>query len=182
MCLCLSAISIKLHVYENMPLALVSHYLYCVTYTSQMIYHRGGEPEQAMHCWFNVMAHKPWITAEFVTVCLLCGKQNFVQPFFWSRKLLRLGPLKLWAESPAHECMDLTWSEFNYFAWFVPFVSSLPLSVMVRSFHVCVNLSCLHSGLPSCWCCTLAVALHRRNSGLGILRKLSEDVQSSWNI
>ena len=36
---------------------------------SQMIYHRGGEPERAMHCWFNVMAHKPWITAEFVTVC-----------------------------------------------------------------------------------------------------------------
>ena len=37
--------------------------------TSQMIYHRGGEPERAMHCWFNVMAQKPWITAEFVTVC-----------------------------------------------------------------------------------------------------------------
>ena len=36
--------------------------------TSQMIY-RGGEPERALHCWFNVMAHKPWITAEFVTVC-----------------------------------------------------------------------------------------------------------------
>ena len=34
--------------------------------TSQMIYHRGGEPERTMHC---VMAHKPWITAEFVTVC-----------------------------------------------------------------------------------------------------------------
>ena len=27
--------------------------------TSQMIYHRGGDPERAMH---NVMAHKPWIT------------------------------------------------------------------------------------------------------------------------
>ena len=34
--------------------------------TSQMIYHRGGEPEREMHCWFNVMAHKP---AEFATVC-----------------------------------------------------------------------------------------------------------------
>ena len=31
-----------------------------------MIYHRGGEPERAMHCWFKVMAHKP---TEFVTVC-----------------------------------------------------------------------------------------------------------------
>ena len=37
--------------------------------TSQMIYHRGGEPERPMHCWFNVMAHKPWITVGFVTIC-----------------------------------------------------------------------------------------------------------------
>ena len=38
-------------------------------HTSQMIYHLGGEPERAMDCWLNVMAHRPWITAEFVTVC-----------------------------------------------------------------------------------------------------------------
>ena len=37
--------------------------------TSRMIYHRGGEPERVLHCWFNVMAHKPWITAEYVTIC-----------------------------------------------------------------------------------------------------------------
>ena len=37
--------------------------------TSQMIYHHGGNTERAMHCWRNVMAHKPWITAEFVTIC-----------------------------------------------------------------------------------------------------------------
>ena len=38
--------------------------------TSQMIYHPGASPnEQWMHCWFNVMTHKPWITAVFVTVC-----------------------------------------------------------------------------------------------------------------
>ena len=34
--------------------------------TNQMIYHCGGEPERAM---LNVIAHKPWITAEFVTIC-----------------------------------------------------------------------------------------------------------------
>ena len=60
--------------------------------TSQMIYHRGGEPERAMQ--LNVMAHKPWITAEFVTVWCSCrherGKQYFVQPFLRSIKLLRL--------------------------------------------------------------------------------------------
>ena len=33
-------------------------------YTSQMNYHRGGEPKRAMHCWLNVMAHKPWIAAD----------------------------------------------------------------------------------------------------------------------
>ena len=37
--------------------------------TSQMIYHPWASlSEQWMHCWFNVMAHKPWITAVFVTV------------------------------------------------------------------------------------------------------------------
>ena len=62
--------------------------------TTQMIYHRGGEPERAMHCWLNVMAHKPWITAEFVTVCCSVrhehGKQYFMQPFLRSMKLLRV--------------------------------------------------------------------------------------------
>ena len=33
--------------------------------TSQMIYHSGGEPERAMHCWINVMAHKPWNLSPF---------------------------------------------------------------------------------------------------------------------
>ena len=50
-----------------LPCALKNHDL--LLYTSEMIYHRGGEPERALHCWFNVMAHKPWITAGFATVC-----------------------------------------------------------------------------------------------------------------
>jgi len=39
----------------------------------------------------------------------------------------------------------LAWSELNYCTWFALSVSSLPLSVMVRSCHLCVNLSRLHS-------------------------------------
>ena len=56
-------------------------------------------------------------------------------------------------------------------------VSSLPLSVMVRSCHVYINLNRLCSGLPSRQCYALAVALHQCNSGLGILHgtKLSEE-------
>ena len=90
-----------------------------------MNYHRGGEPERAMHCWFNVMAHKPWITAEFVDHGLLFherGKQNL---------------------------HGLTWSKLNYNAWCVLSVSSLPLSVMVRSCHACLNLSRLLSFTPT---------------------------------
>ena len=52
-----------------------------IDYTSQMIYHRGGEPERAMHCWLNFMAHKPWIInsrSEFVTHGLL-----FSQAWAW---------------------------------------------------------------------------------------------------
>ena len=48
---------------------------------SQMIYHRGGEPERAMHC---CMAHKPWITAEFVIVCCSTSvvSKTFCSHFF----------------------------------------------------------------------------------------------------
>ena len=42
---------------------------------------------------------------------------------------------------------------------------SLPLSVMVRSCHACVDFVL---GLPSRRRCALAVALHRRDSGLGL--------------
>ena len=110
------------------------------------IYHCGGEPEWAMHCWFNVMAQ----TAEFVTIWLFheCGKQYFVQPFLRSIKLLRLHAhfnltshwryelnfSHLWV-SIMH---GLTWSELNYCAWFVLSVSSLSLSVMVCSCHACI--------------------------------------------
>ena len=36
------------------------------------------------------MAHKPWITAGFITVCCFMSmvSKNFVQTFLWSRKLL----------------------------------------------------------------------------------------------
>jgi len=55
-----------------------------------MIYHRGGEPEQA--CIADLMLCHGTQTLGFVT-CLLFhehGKQSFVQPFLWSRKLLWL--------------------------------------------------------------------------------------------
>ena len=59
--------------------------------------------------------------------------------------------------------------ELNYCAWFVLSVSSLPLSVMVRSCHACVNSSRLRSsGFLLSRHCALVVALHWRNSELGI--------------
>ena len=65
----------------------------------------------------------------------------------------------------------LTWSELNYCAWFVLSVSSLPLSVMVSSCHACIVFVPRASRRR----CTLAVALHRRNSGLG-----TKTTRRSW--
>ena len=160
--------------------------------TSQMIYHRGGEAERAMHCWFNVMPHKPWITA-----CRICHllmfherrKQYFVQPFFRSMKLLRLHTrlhtqVMSWI-SRACECrlcMDLpeansTTSDLSLS------VSSLHLSVKACSCHACVNLSCL------CCLCSLHgdAALWQwsftdATAGHIACTKLPEDVWSSCNI
>ena len=59
--------------------------------TSKVIYHQGGDPEWAMHCWLVMDNSK-------MCHCLLFhehGKQNFVQPFLRSRKLLQL-----------HTCLD----------------------------------------------------------------------------
>ena len=47
-------------------------------------------------------------------------------------------------------------------------VSSLPLSVMVCSCHACVNLRVVFVSWALRQHCTLAVALHRHDSGLGI--------------
>ena len=61
----------------------------------------GGWAWVSMHCCF-IMAHKPRITAGFVTVC--CSmKQNSVQPFLQSGKLLAMAlglnfTMKSWTE------------------------------------------------------------------------------------
>ena len=84
------------------------------------------------------------------------GTQNIVQPLLRSRKL---------------HIEVMSWISGTYmchYAWplpetnlttvrdlIVPSVSSLSLSVMVCSCHVCINLSHLRSRLLSCRCCTL---------------------------
>ena len=94
--------------------------------------------------WCFVMAHKPQITAGFVTVCCsmsmisttLCSHFSSQGSYYGYTHALTKLPTEvmswiwcLWVSL----CMALTWSELNYCAWFVPSVSSLPLSVMVRS-------------------------------------------------
>jgi len=60
--------------------------------TSQMIYHRGGEPEPAMHCWFKCHGTQAMDNSKICHRLLFRerGKQNFVQPFLRSMKLLML--------------------------------------------------------------------------------------------
>jgi len=102
--------------------------------------------EQCIADWMScLMAHKPWITAEFVTVCCSMSmvSNTSCSHFFgqWSyrgythafTKLhtgVEVNFSRLWVSIYMH---GLTWSELNYSAWFVLFVSSLPLSVMVCS-------------------------------------------------
>ena len=151
-----------------------------------MIYYHGGEPEGAMHCCHVTQA------MDNSRIChrLLFhehGKQNFVQPYLASMKVLRLHTrfIKLHTEvmswiSRVYECrlcMDLP----EYYAWFVLSVSSLPSSVMVCSCLACVNFV---PQAPSRWRCALAVALHQRDSGLNPshARNYPWTFKSSWNI
>ena len=102
-----------------------------------------------MHCWFNIMAHKPWITAEFVIIyCSMSVVSKTVMSWFSCAYQCRL-------------CMDLP--EVN--------------STTVHDLHceqpalVChgPQLPCVNFlGLPSRRRCALAVALHGRGRGLGI--------------
>ena len=99
-----------------------------------MIYHRGGEPERAMHCCSMSVPQR--------------GKQYFVQPFFSvneatkaTHTLLLNFTLKLWAEFLTLVSVDysLDLPEANSTVRDLSLsVSSLPLSVMVRSCHACV--------------------------------------------
>ena len=90
------------------------------------------------------MANKPRITAGFITVfcsmsmisttlCSHFSSQGSYYDYTHAWTKLHTEVMSwiwcLWVSL----CMALTWSELNYCAWFVPSVSSLPLSVMVRS-------------------------------------------------
>ena len=107
-----------------------------------------------MHCWFNVMAHKPCHRLLFHER----GKQNSYELIFsW-----------LWV-SVMH---GLTWGEVNYCAWFALSMSSLPLSVLVGSCHALTSavfvprasfMPTLHSGSSPSWTWKRAGHSHARN-------------------
>ena len=149
------------------------------TVTSQMTYHRGGEPEQAMHCSFNVMAHKPWITAEFVTVCCSMSlvSNTSCTHFFgqWSYILRLHICFKLHTEVMrwicraygCRLCMDLPEANSTtvcdlYCLWAAcPCLSWSAVAMRVLTWVVFIPRA-------SHRCCALAVALYRRDSRLGI--------------
>ena len=121
--------------------------LYIVT--NQMIYHRGGEPERTMHCCHGTQAMDNNRICHRLLTFHERGKQYFMQPFLQSMKLLRLSLnfiLKLWAEFLALMNVDYAWTYLKansttvrdlYCLW----AACLPLSVIVRSCHACINLS-----------------------------------------
>ena len=148
-----------------------------------MIYHRGGEPERAIHWWLNVMTHKPWITAEFVTI--YCSCMSVVSNTSCSHSVNE-------ATKATHYTEVISWDSRAYgchYAWTylkrtqLLSVSSLPLSVMVCSCHACVNLSRLRSsGFTSTLHSRCSPSPTRQQAGHIAYTKLPEDVQSSWNI
>ena len=75
----------------------------------------------------------------------------------------------------------LTWSELNYqyVVWFILSVSSLPLSVMVRSCHACVPWVVFIPRLPLRRRYALAVALHRCDSRLRHIEIVHETTRGS---
>ena len=78
-------------------------------------------------------------------------------------------------------CMDLP----EYYAWFVLSVSSLLLSVMVRSCHACINVVFVpRASFLSMLCSGSSSSQMRQRAGPIACTRLpvGVDVQSSWNI
>ena len=106
-----------------------------VVFTSKLVHHRGASLSEHPLLIYVLS----WHTNLRICHCLLFhehGKQNFVQPFLWSRKLLRY--THAWTKLHTDEvmswisgawaslCMALTWSELNYCAWFDDTVCEQP--------------------------------------------------------
>ena len=96
--------------------------------------------------------------------------------------------MKSWTESLALHyeywlCMALASSYLNYTVCnlYRPALSSLPLSVTVRSCHACVNLSRHCSRFLSRQRCILAVVLHWQQAGHKAIRPRTF-IPSPWNI
>ena len=109
------------------------------------------------------------------------GKQYFV--------LLRLNfTLKLWAKFLTLMSVNYAWTYLKrtqlLSAWFsVLSVSSLSLSVIVRSCHACVNLSHLRSlGFTPTLRSGSSLSPTWQRAGHIACTKPPEDVRSSWNI
>ena len=145
--------------------------------TSQMIHHRGGNPERAMHSWLKrVMAHKPCMDNSRICHRLLFrhkhGKQYFMQPLLQSIKLVRLHTRFNWTShwsyglNFSHLWVSimhvLTWSELNYChdlycLWAAFLCWSWPSVVMCTLTWVIFVPRALRRR------CALAVALHRHD-------------------
>ena len=106
--------------------------------------------EQCIADSLNVMAHKSWITAEFVTVCCSISvvKQYFVQPF------LRLMKLTYWGYTHAFTNLHNEVIRWISHAYQCRLCMDLPEA---NSITWCMSSSFL--GLPSRRRCALAVAL-----------------------
>ena len=154
--------------YRKVGFWIITNFMvHCVShYTSKMIYHRGAEPERA--CIADSMfchAHKPWITAGFVTVC--CSMSMVSKTLYshfssqgsyytsYSHSWTKLHNLLSWAESwhlyhylwslpevNSTIVHDLTVPSVSSLPWStVDFSTSMGVEFVTECFSTCANLS-----------------------------------------
>ena len=110
-----------------------------------------------MHCWFNVMAFKPWITAEFVTIC--CS-MSVVMKLCADISMVKEATKATHTWTKLHtEVLSWISSLCDDYAWTFPEANSTTVCDLYHlwaarpclswsAVALCVfNMSCLHSGL-----------------------------------
>ena len=148
----------------------VNHMFYLLLhYTRKMLQHHGASLSKQHIVLIYVMAHKPWLAAGFVTVCIQSGQ------LLWLHMHGLSLTSKSWTESLERNLhMALTRINFShraYHLWVVChklclsawFVDEITYNKPCKSWYSCFKLSHLCSGLLSCWRCIPAVTLHCRS-------------------
>ena len=120
------------------------------------------------------MAHKPWIPVGFVTFCCSMSVVSKTLCSHFSSQVSYYGYTQAWTKlhnkvmswiSGAYECHyawslpEVNWTQLLCMIWWHRLWAACPC-LSWSTVVVCVNLSCLHSRLLSCWPTVLWLLAH----------------------